>query len=189
MASKRGVRVVLLVEDEALERFIRRAFYAFGFQTRSVRVERSPKGRGSAKDWVTRSYTEEVGDHRGKARYQENIAVVVGIDADEKTVEKQARKLDTALEGAGLQKRQADEKFCLIIPKWNIETWLVYLSGEALDEDRSDYKNHQSVKKVDYVKVAEEFVRRYRNWKQGNTTETSLPSMIAAFEEMRRLDL
>lgn len=189
MSTRRGVRILLLVEDGALECFVRRVLNVFDIQTRDIRVARSPKGRGSAKDWVTRNYADEVRSHRSKARYQENIAIVVGVDADEKTVEEQARKLDTALEDAGLEKRQAADKFCLIIPKWNIETWLAYLSGNGVDESRRDYKNHPSIKNIDYVKVAEEFVRRHRNWKQGDTTETTVPSMIAAFEEMKRLTL
>ena len=70
MPTKRGVRVVLLVEDEALERFVRRVLLAFGLRTRDIRVERSPKGQGSGKDWVTRNYPAEVRAHRSKAGYQ-----------------------------------------------------------------------------------------------------------------------
>ena len=98
------------------------------------------------------------------------------------------RKLDAALEDAGLKKRQPGEKFCLIIPRWHIETWLVYLSGFETDEEQR-YKNDRRIKDVAYAAIADEFVRRYRNWKQGNTTETTLPAMIVAFEEMKRLDL
>ncbi|MFI5455938.1 MAG: hypothetical protein ACHRXM_10855 [Isosphaerales bacterium] len=46
-----------------------------------------------------------------------------------------------------------------------------------------------AIRQVDYVTIADEFVRRYRNWKQGSTTETTLSAMIAAFGEMKRLDL
>ena len=46
MSTKRGVRVVLLVEDEALERFVRRVLLAFGFQTRDIRVKRVPERAG-----------------------------------------------------------------------------------------------------------------------------------------------
>ena len=97
--------------------------------------------------------------------------------------------LDAALAGAGLTRRQPAERICLIIPKWNIETWLVHLNGVEVDEDLDDYKNHRSVKDVDYVTIADEFVGRYRNWKQGNPAETTPPSMITAFEEMKRFGL
>ena len=188
MPTKRGVRVVLLVEDEALERFVRCVLLAFGFRTRDIRVERSPKGQGSGKDWVTRNYPAEVRVHRSKAGYQQNIALVVGVDADEQTVVERVRKLDLALEGAGLGKREPVEKLCLMIPRWHIETWLLYLSGFEVDEETT-YKNDPRIKNVDYAPVADEFVRRYRNWKQGNLIETTLLAMITAFEEMKRLDL
>src|ERR1017187_1702602 len=124
MPTKRGVRVVLLVEDEALECFIRRVLKALGTQTRIVRVERSPEGKGSAKAWVTKNYIKEVKAHRSKVRHQENIGLVVGSDADNLTVSARAYGLDAALAGAGFPRRQSEEKICLIIPKWNIETWL-----------------------------------------------------------------
>jgi len=180
---------VLLVEDEALECFVRRVLLAFGFRRRDIYVKRAPKGQGSAKAWVTRNYPEEVRTHRSKAGYQENIALVVGIDADEKAVEDRARELDAALEGAGLKKRDLGEKFCLVIPKWNIETWLVYLTGFDVQEDLDDYKNHRSLKNVDYATIADEFVLRYRSWKQGKPVETTPRSMISAFEEMQRFGL
>jgi hypothetical protein len=189
MPTRRGVRVVLLVEDEALERFVRRVLLALDFcLARAIRVKRSPKGQGSAKDWVTRNYPEEVRAHRSKSSYQENIALVVGIDADEKTVQEQGRTLDTALEAAGLEKRQFGERFCLIIAKWHIETWLVHLNGFEVDE-ASRYKNHESIKDVDYVAIADAFVEQYRNWKQGKLAKTTPPSMIMTFAEMNHLNL
>jgi hypothetical protein len=189
MPNKRGIRVVLLVEDEVLECFVRRVLLALGFQPRDIRVERAPTGRGSAKDWVTKNYPNEVRVHRRKASYQDNIGIVVGTEADEKTVQERCRMLDSALETAGLEIRQPGEKFCLIVPKWNIETWLVNLGGENIDEDRNDYKNHSSSRNVDYPVVANGFVERYRNWKQGNFDETTPSSMIATFEEMKRFGL
>jgi hypothetical protein len=189
MPTKRGIRVVLLVEDEALECFVRRVLLDLSFQTRDIRVKRSPKGRGSGKDWVTKNYPDEVRAHRAKASYQENIGIVVGIDADEETVQERGRALDAVLERSGLEKRRSEEKFCLIIPKWNIESWLVYLGGEAIDEDKDDYKNHPSIRNVDYPTMADAFVERYRSWRQGSVDQTTPPSMIAAFEEIKRFGL
>ena len=34
----------------------------------------------------------------------------------------------------GFEKRKIEERFCLIIPKWHIETWLMSLSGFEVDE-------------------------------------------------------
>lgn len=96
--------------------------------------------------------------------------------------------MDAALENAGLEKRKSGEKLCLIIPKWHIETWLVSLSGFEVDEERK-YKNDPGIKNVEYVRVANEFVERYRNWKQGDPTQLTPSSMITSFEEMKRINL
>jgi hypothetical protein len=189
MPTKLGVRVVLLVEDEALECFGRRVLLRFGYRRRDIYAKRAPKGRGSGKDWVTRNYPVEVRTHRRTSSYQENIEIVVGIDADEIAVEERGRKLDAALENAGLERRRPDEKICLFIPKWNIETWIVYLSGIAVDEARDDYKNHPNVRNVDYVRLAEAFVDSFRSWKQGTVDDTMPLSMIMTFAEMKRFGL
>jgi hypothetical protein len=189
MPTRQSIRVVLLIEDEALECFVRRVLLAFGFRTRDIRVKRAPKGKGSGKDWVTKNYPDEVKAYRSKASYQGNIGIVVGIDADEQTVQERAQALAAALQSAGLEKRQDEEKFCVFIPKWNIETWLVYLGGEAVVEDQNIYKNHPSMKDVDYSTAAERFVERYRNWKQGTIEGTTPPSMYTTFEEMKRFGL
>jgi hypothetical protein len=189
MPNRRGIRVVLLVEDEALECFVRRVLLKLGFRRRDIRVERAPKGKGSGKDWVTKNYPDEVRAYRGKASYQGNIGIVVGIDADEQTVQERAQALAAALQNAGLEKRQDEEKFCLFIPKWNIETWLVYLGGDAVVEDQNIYKNHPNIKDVDYSAAADRFVERYRNSKQGTIEGTTPPSMYTTFEEMKRFGL
>jgi hypothetical protein len=189
MPTKLGIRALLLVEDEALERFIRRVLLSLGFQTRDIRVKRCPKGQGSAKDWVRRNYPQEARSHRSRASYQENIALIVGTDADELEVVERVRTLDDALVDAGLEIRQPDEKIFLVVPKWNIETWLVHLNGDEVDESRDDYKNDRRIRNVAYAKTAVAFVERYRKWKQGNVVETTPPSMIMTFEEMKRFGL
>ena len=138
---------------------------------------------------MTKNYIKEVKAHRSKVRHQENIGLVVGTDADNLTVSARADGLDAALAGAGFPRRQSEEKICLIIPKWNIETWLVHLNGFEVDEDLDDYKNDRSIKDIDYVTIADEFIERYRNWKQGNPAETTPPSMILAFDELKRFGL
>jgi hypothetical protein len=93
------------------------------------------------------------------------------------------------VEDAGLVRRQPAEKICLFIPMWNIETWLVYLHGIAVDEHRDDYRNDRTIRNVDYIRIANGFVQRYRSWMQGNVVETTPPSTITTFEEMKRFGL
>src|SRR3954452_22214457 len=108
MPTRRGVRVALLVEDEALDRFAYCVLLVLGFHRREIRVERSPKGQGSAKQWVSRRFPNEVQAQRRKANSQ-NVALVVGTDADEIEVIERARELDSSLDNAGLDPRESKE--------------------------------------------------------------------------------
>jgi hypothetical protein len=72
---------------------------------------------------------------------------------------------------------------------WNIETWVVHLGGVTVVEDQNIYKNHPNMRRVDYPTMADAFVGRYRNWKHSNPAETTPPSMITTFEEMKRFGL
>jgi len=182
-----GVQVTLLVEDETLERFAYRVLLDLGFERRKIRVNRAPKGKGSGKQYVSQRFPVEVQAQRRKANHL-NVALVVGSDADELTVTQRVGELDSALEAFGLGKRGPEERICLLIPRWHIETWILHLNGEQVVEDEN-YKKDVKVQDVDFPKTSQVFVERYRDWKRGVTKRTSLPAMIMAFEELNRLDL
>ena len=40
-----------------------------------------------------------------------------------------------------IEQRRTDEHIAVLVPKRNIETWIVYLQGISVDEE-SDYKRH-----------------------------------------------
>jgi len=183
MAKKRGVRVSIVVEDRALERFSREILLRFGFGRDELRVTPYPVGRGSAKQWVEEQYPLEVRAMRSK-RYQ-NLAVVVGTDADEATVNQRRSRLARALQSHNLAARAEGERIVFWIPKWNVETWILYFAGDRRDEDH-DYRN--DVKEPDYRATAEAFVRQYREYKQGGAIDTQ-PSLLPAYEETARLDV
>jgi hypothetical protein len=153
-----------------------------GAHRREIRVRRCPAGRGSAKQWIDREYSIEVQAHR--RRGVENIALVVGTDADEQSVQLRAQRLADALQAAGRAPRAHQERIALWIPKWNIETWLLFLNGSDVDEG-TNYKNQ--VRDVDFEVSAREFVRRFRQWGRDPAAVINLPSLVWAFEETRRI--
>jgi len=69
---------------------------------------------------------------------------VVGIDADVKTVAQREKELETALENAREHGRKPEEAIVLLIPKRHIETWILCLLGELVDEV-TDYKSRRDV--------------------------------------------
>ena len=182
MVRRRGVRVTLLVEDRTLERFAREVLLLLGFHRREVFVIGYPVGRGSAKQWVEKRYPIEVRAYRGKANAQQ-IALLVGTEADEKTAAHRFRHLASKLTDAKLADRNETERIALWVPKWNVETWILYLSGEDVDE-KANYKTRLG--DPDFHAVAEDFVSGFR--KSHSERSAALPSLEAAFKETRRLD-
>lgn len=183
MAKKRGVRITIVVEDEALERFARAVLWQFGFSTRELRSIPYPVGRGSAKDWVDKQYPVEVRVLRSKA-YQK-VGLLVGTDADEGTLAHRFQRLSESLKAHGVAARADGERIVVWVPKWNVETWILHLMGDTRDEDH-DFRH--DCKRPEFAHVASAFVDEYRRFTRDDTLET-LPSLKTAYDETARLEL
>lgn len=55
------------------------------------------------------------------------------------------QRLEEQSQNANIENRKTGERIALLIPKRNIETWIVYLQGTSVDEE-SDYKQHALAK-------------------------------------------
>ena len=106
------------------------------------------------------------------------------IDADAGTVAGHQAELQSELAAAGLDRRKDAERIVHLIPKWSIETWILCLNGRELDEDRS-YRNE----KIDGREITSA-ANTFFNWSRPNFTvpRQCVPSLTAAFPEVRRLD-
>ena len=176
-----GVRVTLLVEDERLQRLAREVLLTFGFARHELRVEPFPVGRGSAKDWVTRQFAIQV--RRLRAKAHQNVALLTATDADQQSVANRIRDLESSLAAANGAPRGKEEQIVLWIPKWNVETWLLHLTGDTRDEDH-DYR--REAKHIDFNATAQAFVQEYR-LARDNRLAGTLPSLLSAYKETTRL--
>jgi hypothetical protein len=88
-------------------------------------------------------YPAEVGYYRDRS-HSRKAALIVATDADTKTVARRERELEAALSDAGEGRRSPDEAIALLIPKRNVETWILCLVGESVDET-TDYKGRRDV--------------------------------------------
>ena len=161
--KKKGVRIILLVEDEMIERFARRVLIALGYHARELRVVPYPVGRGSGKQWIDQQYLVQVKIYRSQA-YHQKIALLVGTDADELTVMNRHLTLAGALQVENLVPRSNQERIAIWIPRWNIETWILFLAGDQVDENEN-YKRR--LINPNLVDVADEFVIQYRATRRG----------------------
>ena len=128
--------VVVIVEDDRHEMLVRRYLKQCGMGPREIRIERSPSGRGSAEQWVRKTFIKETSVYRN--RHAQTKLIVV-IDADIHLVEERLRQLDHALTATGKPVVENFEEIARLIPKRNVETWILCLNENPVDEE-TDYK-------------------------------------------------
>jgi len=127
-------QVILLAEDKRQQRFGYLHLKQLGYAIRDVRLVELPAGRQSGEQWVREKYPSQVKALR--ARQAQTLLLVI-IDADNRSVTQRADQLHQALQGAGAQGRGPLEGIAHFIPKHSIETWILALSGEPVNENQS----------------------------------------------------
>ncbi len=176
----RNVQLVLICEDRQHEVFARRFLNRAGWSTRRMRVEMIPPGRGSAVQFVQERFPIELSAYRSK-RHQVGQAAIVLLDGDDQGVAARLQQFAKACESRGVQPRQYGERVAFFVPTWNIETWLAYLDGESVDENRKDYprlaRPRDCQRHVDQL---------HQMCEQGALRQPSPPSLDAACEEYRQ---
>jgi hypothetical protein len=135
MSKSSRVYAIVVLEDARHAILIRRYLKKRGMGERDMRIERSPSG--DAKVWVRKTFVKEVNVYRTR---HAKTALIVMIDADTQTVQEMWRQLDQALEDSGKPRVDLErEQIARLVPKRNIETWILCLNEQAADED-ADYK-------------------------------------------------
>jgi hypothetical protein len=137
MSKSSRVYVIVVLEDDRHKMLVSRYLKKRGMGDREMRIERSPSGEGNAEGWVRKTFVKEVNRYRSR---HAKTALIVVIDADTHTVLDRWEQLDRALEDAG--KHRVDvghEQVARLVPKRNVETWILCLNGQAVDEE-TDYK-------------------------------------------------
>lgn len=188
--SRRGrVSIILLIEDERHQRFLYRYLQKRGFSRDEIRPKIAPGGGGSAEQWVRERYAKEVKECRTRAA---QTLLVVMLDADISTVAKRQHQLDRSLDEERLHRRSSKEPIAHLIPKRNIETWILCLNNKQFKghpiNEQEDYKPHSKTLKVDeQIKpAAEEFF----NWSRPNADvpERCVDSIRLAILEVRKIE-
>jgi hypothetical protein len=172
---RRKAQLVLLCEDRQHEAFARRFLAGMGWDLRAVRVEKAPGGAGSGEQFVRKRYPVELKAQRSRPVSQ---VLVVLTDGDSEGTAARLRQLDQACREAVVAERDQNERVAIFVPTWNIETWMAYLDGEAVTEDRSGYprlpRERECQRHVDVLT---------RMCRDGELREPAPPSLEAACVE------
>jgi hypothetical protein len=173
--------VLVLAEDERHRMLIRRFLIDSGCRRHAIRIILSPSGQGSAEKWVRSRFPVEVAVYRSR---QAQTGLIVVIDADILSVAARLAQLEQALTEAGMPAVSEGERIARVIPKRNIETWILHLTGTATDEE-TDYKRTRDDWNA-LVPVAAESLCRLA--KAGPLPPDQIPSLQAGVTELRRLN-
>lgn len=134
MPNNDYTQIVLLCEDRQQEVFLCTFLIQFfGVPRGRIRRVVAPAGSGSGEQYVRKQYPIEVKVYRSKRNHL-NIRLVVIIDADTYLMKDRYKQLENELSAKNSDTRQPDEHIAIFIPKRNIETWIYWLQGTAVDE-------------------------------------------------------
>ena len=181
----RASNIILLCEDKQHERFAR-AFltkWCSANLRRRIRLVPIPEGCGDAKQWICDQLPAEVKAYRAKANHLNNMLVVI-TDVDNRTLQQRVTSLDQSCRDCGVEVRRQDERIVFITPKWAIETWILALYGQELDEneriDAQTKKIAEPLSRTMAKKLADQC-------KQGKREVTFPPSLETACLEFNRI--
>lgn len=172
-------QVTVLCEDESHQRFVRRYLLKTGFKKHEViLIDLPPEpGDGGAR-WILDRYANAVRAQRHRAARVKTGLIVV-IDGDNYGINGRTRQLAKLLEEARLDPRTASELIVHLIPQRNIETWILYLTGQKVDETEN-WKAPSTAEMIPNAAAAlHELV--------GAVPPDCLPSLRAGAEELKRL--
>jgi DNA polymerase III psi subunit len=136
--SRSSCLVIVVLEDDHHKMLIYRYLKKSGLREHEIRIERSPSGEGSAENWVRKTFIKETNVYRNR---HARTKLIVVIDADRYTVQERLQQLDRALRDSGKQPVDtAAEQIARLVPKRNVETWILCLNEHQVDEE-TDYKD------------------------------------------------
>lgn len=130
----RNVNTVILCEDRQHAAFVRRFLDLAGKGYRVLRVEVSPKGRGSGEQFVRERFAKELAYYRAR-QHRVGQSLIVVIDADHLDVAARTKQVEDAAAERGQNRRRPDECVAIFVPAGNIETWFAYLDGKTVNEN------------------------------------------------------
>ena len=140
--------IYILVEDNRQQSFIRRFLLMVGVEKRQMVFAPVPDGHGSGKQWVRKNFAAQVQICRRRIS-RASTSMFAMMDADELTVARCLSDLNDEVIKSGQQSLDDDrDRIARLIPKWNIETWILFLTS---DEDArlsvSEEQNYKDSKK------------------------------------------
>jgi hypothetical protein len=181
--AERIANIVLLVEDRNHENLLRRYLQQRGHNSRNIRVQRIIGGQGSGEQFVREKYASEVRAIRSQVT-RTKACLIAMVDADSGLVEDRRRQIERALRDAEEPARGDLEPILNLVPRRNVETWILCLNSLPVDE-QLDYRHDPRVS-ADSIKLA---ASTLFSWTRPNAEipNTCVPSLRDCLPEFNRI--
>jgi hypothetical protein len=177
--------VIVLVEDSRHRQFVWRYLRRCGLEQHTLRFLLSPAGAGSGEQWVRERFAVEVEAYRQRRARAETTLIVV-IDADDRLVQERLAQLDRNLDEAQADRIRPDtEQIARLVPKRNIETWILRLNDVPVDEE-TDYKRTRN----DWTTLIRSGTATLYDWTRPSAQPPAscIPSLRRGAAELKRLE-
>jgi hypothetical protein len=133
----KSTEIIILCEDQTHNTFVRAFLKRRNFNPRQMRTLPIPgRSGGSGEASVRRRFPNELKAIRSRC----NAMLIVLVDADTCEVAERKRQFMQECEQCEVPWREEKDHVVLIVPKRNIESWLVYLDGGESNEESSEWK-------------------------------------------------
>jgi hypothetical protein len=175
--------VIVLVEDVRQQQIVRRYLRQMGLEAHAMRFELPSAGSGE--QWVREQLPVEVLEYRRRRTRAETKLIIV-TDADNLTLAERMSQLDRKLKDSNIDLiRVGVEQIARLIPRRNIESWILCLNGVAVNES-DDYKRTRN----DWSELIRPAAERLYVWSRPNAVVPNicLPSLQDGLAELGRLD-
>jgi len=178
-------RFIVLVEDEHHEMLIRRYLkIRYRLNEHQMRMKRCPLGRGAAEGWVRKQFPEEIKAYR-RRQAKAQTGLIFMIDADAHTLRERLSQLEQALTESNQRRVDEHERVAQLVPKRNVETWILCLNDESGLDENTDYTGTQR----DWHLLIPSAAETLCQWSQSPTGLPAycLNSLQIGVQELRRL--
>ncbi len=136
--ADRVANIIVLAEDQEHQNLIRRYLLRTGQNQRTFRLVPLPGKRKCGSQYVREQFPKQVAECRATLGRRASCLLIVITDADNLTTNERERTLHAALKADHQRAIEQTEPVIILIPKWQVETWIKCLLGETVTEADRD---------------------------------------------------
>jgi hypothetical protein len=133
--ADRIANIIILGEDQEHIGLVRRYLLRVGHSDRTFRPVPPPGNRGCGSQYVREQFPNQVAECRRRIGRGASCLLIVLTDADNLTTVDREQTLRGELNVAGHSAIMPNEPIVVLIPKWQVETWIRCLLGQVVSED------------------------------------------------------